>query len=116
MPASTHPNLPLSYNWTLGDPYKTEMDQNLVMLGALVGLSVISRTLDTPPASPANGDRYIVGSAPTGDWLGHAGKIALWINAAWVFYTPKTGWIAWIEAESKLSVRSGGVWSPGISI
>lgn len=116
MPASTHPNLPLVYDWALGDPYKTEMDSNLVMLGAVVGLSVISRTLDTPPASPANGDRYIVGSAPTGAWAGQAGNIALRINGAWTFYAPKTGWLAWVQAESKLCVWTGGAWSAGITI
>jgi hypothetical protein len=116
MPASTHPNLPLSYNWTLGDPYKTEMDANLVMLGAIVGLSVISRTLDTPPVSPANGDRYIVGTAPTGAWSGQAGNVAIWIDAAWVFYAPQTGWLAWVESESKLCVRTGSAWSAGIAL
>ncbi|MEW6415788.1 MAG: DUF2793 domain-containing protein [Pseudomonadota bacterium] len=116
MPASTHPNLPLAYKWALGDPYKTEMDANLVMLGAIVGLSVISRTLDTPPASPANGHRYIVGSAPTGAWAGQAGKIALWIDAAWVFFQPKTGWLAYIEDEAKLAAYTPTGWSAGIAI
>ncbi len=116
MPASTHPNLPLAYDWTLGDPYKTEMDANLVMLGAIVGLSVISRALDTPPASPANGDRYIVGSAPTGAWVGQASKVALWIGGAWNFFAPTTGWLAWIQSESKLSVFNAGAWSAGVSL
>lgn len=116
MPASTHPNLPLSYNWTLGDPYKPEMDANLVMLGAVVGLSVISRSLDTPPGSPANGDRYIVGSAPTGAWSGQAGKVTLWIDGSWRFYTPATGWLAWVQGENKLSVHNAGAWSAGVSL
>ena len=42
------------------------MDANLKRLGAVVGLSVKDRDLTTPPASPANGDRYLIPAAATG--------------------------------------------------
>lgn len=116
MAALVHPNLPLSYGWALGDPYKPEMDANLIMLGSIIGLTVLSRTLDAPPVSPLDGDRYIVGSAPTGAWAGNAFKVALWLSGAWIFHTPKTGWLAWVQAESKLSVYNAGTWSVGIAI
>ena len=58
--SSTDPNLGLNYGWTLGESgWDTGMDTNLKRLGAVVGLSVKDRDLTTPPASPANGDRYI---------------------------------------------------------
>jgi len=41
-----------------------------------------------PPAGPAIGDRYIVGAVPTGAWVGHENKIALWLGA-WTFIAPK---------------------------
>lgn len=113
--ASTHPNLGLTYNWALGDFYKTEMDANLVMLGAMTQLSVINRTLSAPPGSPAQGDRYIVAAAPTGAWATHADHIALWIGSAWVFYVPKKGTLAFIEAEDKISVFKTA-WSAGVAI
>lgn len=113
--ASYHPNLALTYNWALGEFYKTEMDENLVRLGAMVQLSVISRVLTSAPASPAEGDRYIIGAAPTGVWASKADQIALWINAAWVYFIPKKGTLAFIEAEDKISVFKTA-WSAGVAI
>jgi hypothetical protein len=48
----------------------------------------IPTTLNTPPGSPADGDRYTVGNAPTGAWIGQEAQIAQW-NARlddWDFY------------------------------
>jgi hypothetical protein len=43
----------------------------------LVQATVKQQGVNTPPGSPANGDGYIVGAAPTGAWAGQAGKIAV---------------------------------------
>ncbi len=40
--------------------------------------------LNAPPGSPAMGDSYIVGAAPTGAWATQAHNLAQW-NGAWVF-------------------------------
>ncbi len=80
-------------------------------LDALVQLSVISRTTNTPPPSPALGDAYIVGSAPTGAWNGAANSIAFW-NNGWRLKVPKTGWLAWSKAEDKLVRFTGSTWTP----
>lgn len=62
---------------------------------------VDDRGVDTPPGSPTAGDRVIVGSSPTGDFVGHAGEIAQWSGTAWVFTTPKQGMIAFVKDESE---------------
>ena len=58
------------------------MDANLKRLGAVVGLSVKDRDLATPPASPTDGDRYIVAAAATGAWAGKTGQIAARVAGA----------------------------------
>ena len=40
---------------------------------------------NTPPISPNTGDVYLVGTVPTGAWVGHAKDIAEWNGSAWVF-------------------------------
>lgn len=40
---------------------------------------------NTPPVSPSTGDVYLVGTSPTGAWVGHAKDIAEWNGSAWVF-------------------------------
>lgn len=118
MAASTEPRSGMSYGWTLGEnSWNTGMDNNLLWLGRFgVHLSVKDRDLATPPASPASGDTYIVAGSPTGAWVGNAGKVAVWSGSAWVFGTPRIGWVAYIEDEEKLSAYKAAGWSVGIAI
>ena len=61
-------------------------NEALRALDALVQLSVKDRDLASPPDLPADGDRYIVASSPTGVWAGHAADIAVWQDGAWDFH------------------------------
>jgi hypothetical protein len=115
--ASVDPNLGLSYGWTLGESgWKDGMDANLERLGAVVGLSVKDRDLGTPPASPVDGDRYLIPAGAAGVWSGRAGLIAVRIGGAWEFYAPKFGWLCFIEDEAMLSVYKAAGWSAGVAI
>lgn len=118
MPASTEPRSGLNYGWTLGESgWNAQMDANLLRLGRVgFHLSVLDRDLATPPGSPTAGDTYIVAASPTGAWAGHATEIAIWDGAAWIFYTPRTGWLAYIEDEQKLTIYRAGAWSAGVAI
>lgn len=125
MTALTEPRSGLSYGWTLGEnDWNTGMDANLLKIGRVgMHLSVIDRDLTAPPGSPADGDAYIPAATATGDWATHEDEIAIY-NAdtspgSWVFYTPSTGWVAYIEDEEVLSVYkegSGVLWSAGVAI
>lgn len=52
--------------------------------------------LNTPPVSPANPSRYLVGISPTGAFAGHANEIADWDGAAWVFTSPIPNQAIWV--------------------
>jgi hypothetical protein len=82
----------------------------LARLDALVHLAVISRVLATPPATPAEGDRYLVAASPTGAWAGQVGKIAAYLAGQWVFAVPKEGWRLWVNAEDALLAFDGTAW------
>lgn len=117
MPAITDPNLGLNYGWTLGESgWGTGMDANMKRLGAVVSLSVKDRDLATPPASPVNGDRYLIPAGATGVWSGKTDQIAARIAGAWEYHIPKIGWLCFIEDEAVLSAYKATGWSPGISI
>jgi hypothetical protein len=118
MPASTEPRSGLNYGWTLGESgWNALMDANLLSLGRFAyHLSVKDRNLATPPGSPAAGDTYIVGPSPTGAWEGKANQVAVWSGTAWVFGTPRVGWVAYIEDEEVLSVYKAAGWSAGVAI
>lgn len=104
MVASVEPRSGLNHTWDLGeDNWNTGMDENLLSLGRFAyHLSVKDKDLATPPVSPADGDSYIVAATATGDWVGQENNIAVWDNAntAWVFGTPRKGWMAYVEDET----------------
>lgn len=59
-------------------------------LDALLFLAVEAE-LVTPPANPADGQSWLVGASPQGDWTGHAGHIASRQAGNWMFTTPLPG-------------------------
>lgn len=75
----------------------------------LLMCGVINSALAAPPGSPAQGDRYLVAASPTGDWAGHAGKIAVYYGTAWYFYTPKNGWTVRCAVKGRLDYN-GTAW------
>ncbi|MDR3494082.1 MAG: DUF2793 domain-containing protein [Ancalomicrobiaceae bacterium] len=79
-------------------------------LDQLVQASVLTRTLAAPPASPADGDAYIVASSPTGAWAGKSNDIAAWQDGIWCFYAPRPGWCAWVVDETRSFAWSGSAW------
>jgi len=117
MAAIQGPNLGINYGWASRESgWNTGMDSNLKLLDAVLQLSVKSRAQATPPATPANGDRYIVAASPTGVWAGKAGQIASRVEGAWSFFVPKIGWTCFIEDESVLSTFKATGWSPGLAV
>ncbi len=86
------------------------LNEGLQTLDALVQLSVIGRST-TPPGSPAEGDRYIVVDPAGGAWTGRAGQLAEASQGGWVFHTPRTGWLAYVEQDHQMEVYVAGVWS-----
>lgn len=97
--ADTSENLALPY--LVGGQAQKHITHNeaLRMLDALVQLTAISRSLSTPPASPAAGARYIVGSSPVGDWAGKASQIAAFQHGGWCFYPAAHGWLCHVLDE-----------------
>jgi len=118
MAAQTEPRSGILYGWTLGEnSWHTGMDSNLLWLGRFgTHLSVKDRDLSAPPGSPAAGDTYLVGASPTGAWSGQAAKVAVWSGSAWVFGSPRIGWMAYVEDEEKLITYKASGWSAGIAV
>ena len=82
----------------------------LSLLDGLVQLSVLSRNVETPPATPDDGDRYLLGNTPTGDWVGQGSALAIRIAGQWRFMVPREGWRCWVVDENLLLVFDGSAW------
>lgn len=79
----------------------------LNVIDALTQLSVLSVGDNTPPGSPAEGARYIVGTSPTGAWAGQAGKLARYLDAHWSFYNAN---IAVNSVAGTLHIKAASGW------
>jgi len=79
----------------------------LLQLDALIFARFLSRNLSTPPATPADGDTYLVKATATGAWTGQNGQIAYANGGVWRFAAPFTGLTAYVVDEAKLIVFNG---------
>ena len=86
-------------------------NEALRALDTVVQLMVLDKDLSSPPASPAEGARYIVAASPTDAWAGHAGHIAAYQDGAWAFHVPREGWLTWAADEDALYVWTGSAWA-----
>lgn len=109
--ADQTPNLLLPYIVAAQAQKHVTHNEALKSLDAIVQLSVLDKDLSTPPASPSNGDRYIVAASPSGAWLGHPTKIAAFQDDSWSLYEPRNGWIAWVSDEELLYAFGGNGWT-----
>jgi hypothetical protein len=76
------------------------------------GIAVVTRTLSTPPASPATGAIYIVGASPAGDWSTFAeDDLAQWSGSAWSNRTPDVGNEVYVIDEGLRCTFSSAGWS-----
>ena len=81
-------------------------NEALQRLDAVTQLT-ITASVAAPPATPAEGDCYLVAASPTGAFAGKSGKLAFRQDGSWIFITPKRGWRAWFIADSSLKIHDG---------
>jgi len=112
----------------LDDSYLSSGNQMLRMLQALVQPNVINvGGLTGPPASPNNGDNYVIGpSGATGAWAGQGNSVAYYasptgpnpdINVApgWDFYAPVEGWTVFNQNDGN-QYRFSGPSGPWVAV
>jgi Protein of unknown function (DUF2793) len=104
------PNLGLPYLLAAQAQKHVTHNEAIRVLDCLVHLMVLDRDLSAPPGAPAEGARYIVAAGASGAWAGKSGKIAAYQDAAWMFYTPREGWLVWIADENVMLAHDGTAW------
>lgn len=126
MSVTLGPRLGLMLNAAAGDAHPNEFRAFLRGMDALSQISAKSRTTAAQPASPANGDTYILPASATGTaWGGKAaGTIAYYTtqqtitsggtestDSGWDFLAPKRGFYANVEDEGDACYwYDGGAW------
>ncbi len=109
---SNTPNLKLPFIDPNQNQKSVTHNAALSVLDALLNLQVQSNLLSTPPASPGDGQCWIVASGGTGAWAGKDLNIAAWQDGAWNFYAPNRGFIAYVANLGAAEVWNGAAWVP----
>jgi hypothetical protein len=92
----------------------------MTSLGALQTLDIVACAAvedgprNDPPAQPAIGAAYLVGSSPTGAWSGQADCLAGWTSGGWRFVTPTAGLTALVKSSGLTACCNGSAWELGL--
>ena len=92
-----------------------EMTHNeaLTLIDLLLHGCVAGVAEDTPPANPAVGACWIIGTAPTGAWTGKARQVAGMTDGGWRFVPPREGMTLWWSGSETTVVFRGRSWRTG---
>lgn len=93
---------------------ETTHNEALQSLDLLVAPAVEEEALADPPASPAIGNCYIVGSTPTGDWAGKPQSVAGYTSGGWRFITPLEGLSVYVKSTGQFAAYRSGAWEIGV--
>lgn len=104
------PNLNLPYIMPSQAQKHVTHNEAIRAIDALLQIGVTARDLTEPPANPPNGERYIVGTGASGAWQGKDQLLAAFQDGAWAFFTPKSGWVAYVVRENCMLVHDGSRW------
>lgn len=112
------PNLGLMVDAATGESHANPLRAFLRGVDGLTQCTVKQVGLNTPPASPADGDCYVVGTAPTGAWASQGNKFTRYstVAVAWEFFTPKQGWAVYDQATSTGSRYTGSSWTNAVGV
>jgi hypothetical protein len=110
------PNLGLK-EMISGQAYKeVTFNEALYILDCLIQATALN-VINEPAGGESNGDCYLVGDTPVGDFAEFTEHdIAMLIAGAWIARTPKEGWRIWVQDEDILKVFDGAAWGdyPGV--
>ena len=106
--ASTTPrlSLPLLH---VGQAQKEVTVNEAVLRADALLHAVVQGAANSPPISPAEGESWMVASAATGEWAGHAGDLAHFAGGAWLFTSPWEG-MAVFDASAGQTTRYSDGW------
>lgn len=91
----------------------SQLWKNQSLSPALIELDPVINVLNAPPVSPNDGDRYRIGTTPSGLWSGQANNIAQWdaTTSTWNFTIPVVDNLVFQTATATTFRFNGSGWA-----
>lgn len=80
--------LPLLFS---GQAQKEVIVNEALSLADILLHAAIDGELSVPPAAPAAGSTWLIGSLAQGEWAGRTGQLAGWSEGGWRYLAPRPG-------------------------
>lgn len=77
-------------------------NEALALVDALIAPVVVASGVNDPPSAPLVGQMWLVGTSPTGAWIGHALHLACWTSGGWRMIAPRSGMTVRVESGATL--------------
>jgi hypothetical protein len=111
---SATPRFSLPYLFAAQAQKEVFVNEALFLADMLLHPAVVSET-STPPTTPAEGACWLVGTDPSGAWVGYAGSIAAFHAGAWTFVPPREGMTLLVEATGQ-TLRYNNGWQAAAQV
>lgn len=85
-------------------------NEALLLIDSLLLPKSVAAPQNSPPASPASGQCWLVGAAPIGLWSGQAHSLASWTGAGWRFAHLPVGAEVMVGEEAARWLRISTGW------
>ena len=112
--ASTTPRLSLPNLFVAQAQKEITVNEAFALIDALVHSAVEGEAND-PPVGPTDGECWLVGDTPSGDWTARAGMIASRQAGSWLFMQPVEGMVVFDKAAGQ-SARYDGAWQRAAAV
>ena len=89
-------------------------NEALLRIDLLVQTTVMSGPQSTPPASPVDGQSWIVGRPAAGIWAGKEDYLVQWTRNGWLFVPPFEGLSVWAVTGGRGWRFGAGRWSDAL--
>jgi len=106
---STSPRLGLPLLFSGQAQKEVYLNEALSRLDGLTHCAVEAEA-STPPATPTEGQAWLIGASASGEWTGKTGHLALRQGGQWLYVPPQEGMRVLNRTSGQDIRRIGGVW------